>query len=87
VLHILRTGCDYLNIRVRNGRRPSTPDIEDMIIVPGAPERSENAYDVYQALLWVAQTENSVEQRESMATSALLRVNVLLPESLRLRPA
>jgi Domain of unknown function (DUF932) len=87
VLHILRTGCDYLEIRARNGRRPSTPDLEDMIIVPGAPDRSENAYDIYQALLWVAGTEKSVEQRESRATSALHLVNGLVPEPLRLRAA
>lgn len=87
VLHILRTWCDYMEIRVRNGRRPGTPDLEDMIIVPGAPERSENAYDIYQALLWVARTEKSVEQRESMATSALHLVNGLVPEPLRLRAA
>lgn len=87
VLHILRTGSDYLEIRARDGRRPSTPNIEDMINVPGAPRRSENAYDVYQARLWVAQTEKSVEQREGMATSALELVTALLPEPLQLRPA
>jgi hypothetical protein len=87
VLHILRTGYDYQKISVRNGRRPTTPDLEDMIIVPGAPDRSENAYEVYQALLWVAQTEKSVEKRDTMSTSALLLVNGLLPETLRLKPA
>ena len=80
VLHILNTGHDCAVGRAAEAKAASQLEVTPGERVPGAPDRAVTAYDAYQALLWLAGKERSVERQESMADEASPLVILLLPE-------
>lgn len=83
VLHISRTGSDCAVGRHAEARKPSELEVTGLAKVPGAPAKTDNVYDLYQTLLWLAGQEKSLEQRESMTAETLPLIAPLLPQSMR----
>ncbi len=83
VLHICRTGHDCSVGRFVADKNASELVVETGQPVPGAPDRTENVYDLYQTLLWMAGQERALEEREAKTEQALELVRQLLPPALR----
>lgn len=83
LFHICRTGHDGDVGRFVSGKPPSGLQVSSSRIVPGAPARAENAYDIYQALLWLGGRERAVEEQETKTEEALDLIRHFLPQALR----
>ncbi len=82
-LHIAKTGHDCSVGQSAREKKASMLTTQSGAPVPGAPERSDNAYDHYQTLLWLAGTERTLESREARIDEALELIRSLLPPELR----
>jgi hypothetical protein len=87
LLHILNTGSDCAVGKATEAKKPSELEVTRGERVPGAPDKAASVYDAYQALLWLAGKEKSVERQESLADEAASLATLLLPESQRRRAA
>ena len=87
LLHILNTGSDCAVGRTAEAKKPSELEVTPGERVPGAPDKAASVYDAYQALLWLAGKEKSVERQESLAEEAGSLAALLRPDSQRRRPA
>jgi len=68
--HILRTGHDALCPPGKAEAAPSLRKLEMRDPVPGAPEQSQTAYDVYQAMTWMAGRLKNPESRTRRTVGA-----------------
>jgi hypothetical protein len=82
-LHIARTGHDCSVGRSDGDKKASELVTQSGAPVTGAPESSDNAYDHYQSLLWLAGKERTFEGREERVDEALELIRSLLPPELR----
>jgi hypothetical protein len=87
LLHILNTGADCAVGKATEVKKASELEVSPGERVPGAPEKAASVYDAYQALLWLAGKEKSVERQESLADEATSLATLLLPDSQRRRAA
>jgi hypothetical protein len=78
VLHIVRTGRDGAVGRSSEAIRASDLHVSPLEPVPGAPPDTTDAYHIYQALLWIAGREVSIERQESLTDEAQRLVSPLV---------
>ncbi len=83
ILHILRTGNDAAVGRSSEARKASELQVSSLHPVLGAPAGATDAYHLYQALLWVAGREESIEHQEALSDEAHRLVLPLLPTDTR----
>jgi hypothetical protein len=82
LFHILKTGYDCAVGRRIGDQRPSEIEVSTLAAVPGARVPAEKAYDAYQALLWIANRDPSVDKQEELLAAVLDLIQPLLQSSL-----
>lgn len=78
--HILTTGHDCAVGRASNYVAATHLDVVPLGAVPGSEVPARNAYDVYQALIWLAGNERSIEQREVLLGDVVDLMDKLAPK-------
>ena len=63
VFHICMSASDVELADPFESKKPTEKTVHRTCVVPGAPERATNLYDVCQALSWVATNRSNAEQR------------------------
>ncbi len=82
LIHILLTGHDCAVGKPKKDQPASEVKIEPGNAVPGAQAPVANAYHAYQALLWIANTEPSLEKQDELLAKAVGLMRPLLPSRL-----
>lgn len=81
--HIFMTGYDVDVIGPYKGNTPATIPVLQTARVPGAPEKSQNGYDVSQILAWIAKERRDIQEQLEWKEQIpeLLRSLALSPEN------
>ena len=82
LIHILRTGHDCAVGKGLKDQRASEVKIAPGNAVPGALAPAGNVYHAYQALLWIANTEPSLDMQDKLLAQAAGLMSPLLPSRL-----
>jgi hypothetical protein len=82
LVNVLRAGRDCAVGKPREGQLASQIEIESRDAVPGAEAPVDNAYHAYQALLWIANAERSIDMQEELLANVIGLMRPLLPSNI-----
>jgi hypothetical protein len=82
LIHILQNGHDCAVGKRINNQPASEVKVVPGNAVPGAQAPVRNAYHAYQALLWIANAEPSLDKQDELLAGALELMRLVLPSRL-----